>query len=46
MIEKYKNWIILGAIGLGVYAFFFVKIADNRTHTLYELIKNIVDAKT
>lgn len=46
MIEKYKNWIILGAIGLGVYVFFYVKIVDNRTHTLYELLKNIAILKS
>lgn len=37
-VKKYKNWIILGGIGVGAYIFFFAKLFHDKKDSLYEVI--------
>jgi len=37
--KKYNKYIYLGIVGACAFVFFFVKVADNKTHTLYDLLK-------
>ena len=37
--KKYNKYIYLGIAGISIFTFFFVKVADNKTHTLYDLLR-------